>query len=230
MKLTFIQKTLETNNTWSFFFEPEYKLRYVAGQFIELTLPVEKPDLRGKMHWFTLSSSPTEDLLRITTRKPVGQVSSFKQCLFSLRSGDTVDSSSPMGDFVLPKDSHIPLVFIAVGIGITPFISIIDYLDATNQTRDIQLLYRTKDIADYPFKKNLEGNENIKLFMTDKHLTSESIKQTVDIKSKSLVFLAGPEEIVEKLTNEVIDHKLRRDRVVTDYFPNYMPTLTKDKS
>lgn len=229
MKLTFVKKTLEANNTWSFFFEPEYKLRYVAGQFIELTLPLKNPDERGKMHWFTLSSSPTEDLLRISTRKPAGQISSFKQHLFNLSPGDTVDSSSPMGDFVLPKDSNIPLVFIAVGIGITPFISIIAYLSATNQTRDIQLLYRTKDTSDYPFKENLENNKNIKLFITDQHLTSESIKRTVDIKSNTLVFLAGPEEIVEKLTNEVIDHELRRDRVVTDYFPNYLPTLTKDK-
>lgn len=220
MKLSFVKMALESENVWSLYFRPEHKIRYVAGQFVEITIPHDH-DERGKMHWFTISSSPTDELIRITTRKPSGRSSSFKKQLFSLKPGDQVDSSSPMGDFVLPKDESIPLVFIAVGIGITPYISIIRYLEETDQIRNIQLLYRVKDTGDYPFKDVLENYPGIKLTTTSEHLTVASINQLAEIKKSSLVYLAGPEEIVEKLTKDLINNPLPSESIVTDYFPGY---------
>ena len=67
---------------------------YTAGRFIELTL-----EGHGK-HWFTLSSSPLEHDLCITTS---ANGSAFKKALFGLQTGAAVEISQPMGDFVLPK-------------------------------------------------------------------------------------------------------------------------------
>ena len=128
----------ETPVIRTFFFKSERPLRYVAGQFIELTLPHADPDDRGTRRWFTLSSAPSHELISITT-KHAEKPSTFKQKLWSLEPGDTVDISEPMGDFVLPKDSTQPLVWIAGGLGITPFHSIVQWLQDTKKLHNGQL-------------------------------------------------------------------------------------------
>ena len=55
-------------NIKTFWFVPKKPMDYIAGQFIEMTLPHDHPDERGQKHWFTLSSSPTEPLISITNK------------------------------------------------------------------------------------------------------------------------------------------------------------------
>ncbi len=57
-------------NIKTFWWKPERPVRYTAGQFIELMLPHENSDKRGSKRWFTLSSSPSEDLLRSQLNTP----------------------------------------------------------------------------------------------------------------------------------------------------------------
>ncbi|EKD57627.1 MAG: hypothetical protein ACD_57C00206G0001, partial [uncultured bacterium] len=69
MKLKLVKKKNEAEGTKSFFFESETKVDYSPGQYFFITLPkLNYPDQRGETRHFTLSSSPTEQLLRITTR------------------------------------------------------------------------------------------------------------------------------------------------------------------
>src|SRR5665213_828787 len=124
----------------SFWFEPERPLDYIAGQFIMMSIKHDHPDDRGKEHWFTVSSSPSDAPLISITTKFSTPSSSFKTALHKLKPGEHVAISDPMGDFVLPKDRNIPLIFVAGGIGITPFHSIIKWLHDTKQSRDITLL------------------------------------------------------------------------------------------
>src|SRR5690606_27786597 len=122
-------------------FEPEIPIRYIAGQYIELFIPHSNPDKRKERRWFTLSSSPTEDLLAITTRLITPKKSSFKNALNNLRIGDEIKMLPPMGDFVLPKDESLPLIFVAKGIGVTPFRSMLKYLNDSHKKRSIKLIY-----------------------------------------------------------------------------------------
>jgi len=87
----------------TFYFRPEQPLSYTAGQFTELTIPHKRPDERGLKRWFTLSSSPTSELLSITTKFNNDKSSSFKKALFGLKPGAELTMAEPMGDFVLPK-------------------------------------------------------------------------------------------------------------------------------
>jgi ferredoxin-NADP reductase len=84
MKITLDYTENIAKNIQTFWFKPDKPVRYVAGQFIELTLPHDNPDKRGIKRWFTLSSSPTEPLISITTKHAENIVSSFKQNLFNL--------------------------------------------------------------------------------------------------------------------------------------------------
>jgi ferredoxin-NADP reductase len=143
-----MQATLEkieqlADGITTFWFKPEGRFRYEAGEFTEMYIP-HIADERGEKRWFTLSSSPTEPLLGVTTSFSEALSSSFKQALQRLQPGDNVQLAEPMGDFVLPKDEDIPLVFIAGGLGITPVRSIIQSLIDTGQKRSAQLLHIAK--------------------------------------------------------------------------------------
>ena len=121
---------------------------YTAGQFIELTLPgVCKP-------WFTLSSSPQEHDLSITTRR---SDSDFKKALFAMNASSSVDISQPMGDFVLPKLAQTPLVWVAGGIGITPFISQLKWLAETGEQRPIRLMWAVRSEDDIIFQEVMDA-------------------------------------------------------------------------
>src|SRR4051812_20265352 len=96
----------------TYYFKAGQPVHYTAGQYIDLRVPHDNPDDRGESRQFTLSSSPTEQLLAITTKLAAGRSSTFKQALWALQPGAVLQMSEPIGDFVLPKDPSIPLIFI----------------------------------------------------------------------------------------------------------------------
>jgi ferredoxin-NADP reductase len=156
MQVIFDHSQEEAPHIRTFFFKPEKPVHYTAGQFTELTLPHDSPDDRGIRRWFTLSSSPTDELLSITTRFTPDTGSSFKNALFALEPGTVVQMADAMGDFVLPKLIQTPLIFVAAGIGITPFHSILTWLTATGEKRPIKLLYAVHEEDDIIFQDTFE--------------------------------------------------------------------------
>src|SRR5882724_4223783 len=101
MKVTFDHSQDEAANIRTFFFRPEKPMHYTAGQYTQLHLPHVRPDDRGQKRWFTLSSSPTEELLTITTKFAGDKSSSFKKALSKLQPGTELTMAEAMGDFVL---------------------------------------------------------------------------------------------------------------------------------
>lgn len=218
------------NNVKTFWFRPEKQLDYTAGQFIELTLPHPNPDERGDRRWFTLSSSPNDEYIAITT-KHAERPSSFKMALFSLELGDSVTISQAMGDFVLPKDKSIPLIYVIGGIGVTPAHSMLKWLQDVNQERTIEVLYAAKTDTDLIFNGTLEKSaKKIEYFISEpadnsdnaaKALTVNDILKVTNNVTKPLVYLSGPEELVEVLVAELKQNGVSGSRLVTDYFPGY---------
>jgi ferredoxin-NADP reductase len=223
MIVTFDHAEVTAGSISTFYFKPPSKLNYTAGQFIEMFLPHDNPDDRGIKRWFTLSSSPTQELLSITTRHAEGQVSTFKQQLFALKPGDEVRMIEPMGDFVLPIDPEIPLVFVAGGIGITPYHSMIQWLHDSGKKRNIKLLYAVRNKAEACFLPLLK---DIDLTLraddqADHPFRTEDILAFAQGQEEALIYLAGPEPMVEMFYKELKAVGIRNDRLVTDYFPNY---------
>ena len=98
MKARFHHSDKVNETVTTFWFEPEQRMHYTAGQFTELTLPHDQPDERGIKRWFTLSSSPTQELVSITTRYAGDdKSSSFKKTLFALEPGAEVSMAEAMG-------------------------------------------------------------------------------------------------------------------------------------
>lgn len=205
----------------SFYFKPEREVRYTAGQFIELTIPHDNPDERGQKHWFTLSSSPSEGLLAITTKFPSeGPTSTFKQALRALKPGDAVIMSDPMGDFVLPIDKTIPLIFVAGGIGVTPMRSTIKWLLDSGEKRDIKLLYSVADKAQVAFKDIFEAYD-LPTTISQERLSAPLILSQAADPPGQLYFISGPEPMVESLVEQLQQAGIDQARIVGDYFPNY---------
>ncbi len=211
----------EADNITSFFFIPERPLRFVAGQFIEMTLPHANPDSRGVKRWFTLSSAPGHQQLSITTKHALNP-SSFKQALWNLNADDQVSISESMGDFVLPKDETIGLVFIAGGIGITPFHSIVRWLEDTKQTRSIQLIYSSHSQQEIVFSDLFYKPYIQRIEIIDKpKLTAVKIVDLVDGIHGKQVFISGPEPMTESIVEQFKTLGVTQDQLITDYFPGY---------
>lgn len=204
-------------------FRPERPVRFIAGQFTELFLPHEDADERGVRRWFTISSSPTEELIGITTKFVAGDGSSYKRHLQALRPGARLKMADPMGDFVLPKNPSIPILFVAGGMGITPVRSMVKWLLDTGEQRDITLLYSvsTPDrrafhdlLTQYPMRYVPEVSKN------DGRITVEKILALLNIPDAQ-IFLSGPEKLVETLYKELQTKGVMPERIVADYFPGY---------
>jgi len=204
----------------TFWFKPERPMNYTAGQFTELLLPHPNADERGEKRWFTVSSSPTEPLVSITTKHAVDHVSSFKQTLFSLKPGTEVNLADPMGDFVLPKDKAIPLVFVAAGIGVTPMRSIVKYLSDSGEIRNIQLVYTVKDLEELAFRSLFE-NYNLKLDIMIGKLEADQIAKLASPSAGKTFYLSGPEPFMEALTKDLPNFGIDPNQIITDYFPGY---------
>ncbi len=231
MDLELIKKQPLSQDIISFYFHKLPGIRYNAGEFIEISLELPKPDERGNRHWFTLSSSPTEKSLAITTRFPEG-MSTFKKGLKKLKLGTKIQISPPMGDFILPRNNRRQMIFVAGGIGITPFRSILKFIYDTRDSRNIKLVYAARTEDDFIFIdlfKKVPGLELIQLVSEpSKTWTGASGKLDISnidklaggLKNK-LVYFSGPEPMVEKLDKDLKKHGHPDNLIKTDFFPGY---------
>jgi ferredoxin-NADP reductase/Na+-translocating ferredoxin:NAD+ oxidoreductase RnfD subunit len=133
-----------------FVFASDRPLAFAPGQYLEFALGVPHGDSRGNHRYFTIASAPTEADLRLGVKfNP--QPSAFKAALAALRPGDTVFASGLAGDFVLPRRHDAKLAFLAGGIGITPFRSMLKYLLDRGERRPIVLLYAAEKRDDLAY-------------------------------------------------------------------------------
>ena len=224
MRVVFDHAEDEAADIKTFFFRSHKPVEYEAGQFIELTMS------GGDKHWFTLSSAPEDELLSITTRR---STSAFKQALWALQPGETVPMAAPMGDFVLPKDTARPLIFVAAGLGITPFHSICRHLANTHEDRPIRFFYAVSLERDIIFLDTFDKlGLHVTIFVTEPtaawggergHITAEQIIELSQPTAESLIYVAGPEPMVEQLRKDLITKKIASEQIVGDYFPGYQP-------
>lgn len=223
--LKFKSKEKLTNNTYLFSFSKPSDFGFSPGQYFEWTLPHKKVDSRGNRRFFTLSSSPTEDEIAITVKfyeKP----SSFKKELLNLKEQKII-ASNLSGEFTLPKNSKESLVFIAGGVGITPFRSMIQYIVDKNIKTDIILIYINKTKEEIVFedlftKAKENGVKTIYFLTTEKgHLDMEEIKKIVLDFEKRKFYLSGPQLMVLGLKEILLSGGVKRRNIKTDFFPGY---------
>src|SRR2546429_1258775 len=110
----FLEKRNEPHDSISFIFANPAGFDYIAGQYAFFTVDHESPDARGNRRHFTLSSSPTEPHLCLTT-KFSNPCSTYKETLRNLNPDTEVPIRGPEADFTLPEDQRQTPVSLAGG-------------------------------------------------------------------------------------------------------------------
>lgn len=166
VRLRFVASRPLTPTTTEFSFRPGRPVRFIPGQSLELHLPPDtagtrkgdgKGDRKGIRRVFSLTSAPGASLLTIGvgTAEPV---SSAKRSLLALSPGDVLTATTVDGDFLLPRDPAAPVLLIAAGIGITPYMAQLAAAAAGTSagSRDIVLLYLAKNAAELGYAEELQ--------------------------------------------------------------------------
>lgn len=233
IRLTFKGRKQLTPTIDEYTFKASKPIRFAAGQYMEITVPHPGKDGRGIRRIFSIVAAPNDRTVRFGV-KMYDRPSSFKRTLRSLEKGTIVDATGINGDFILPKDTNIPLLFIAGGVGITPFISHILTSSQHDQNRDIIVIYAVTDINDMAYVDVLKKS-NVKVIVVTKtsqsmpvaswlHLnnsrfTSPEIETYIPDAGMRHAYVSGPPAMVDA-TKSVLK-KSGVTHIKSDYFTGY---------
>lgn len=218
-KLKLIDKKQLTPTTYSFVFAPVRPIKRIAGQFMEFTLPDVKLDSRGNRRTFTIASAPSDKLIKIGV-KFNDPSSKFKEKLITLKVGDEIIGNHIAGDFILPKNKSTPIVFVAGGIGITPFISMIGEMLEKKEKYTTDLYYFVSERSEVAYTDILKSAQKVGINVNlrvgrDSNLTDEDIKKH----TKAHFYLSGPPGLVNFYKLKL--KKAGVKNIHIDYFTGY---------
>lgn len=218
-QLKLVEKTALTPTTYSFAFRPSRPLTYTAGQYMEFTLPDVPVDARSNRRTFTIASAPSDPLIKIGI-KFYDNGSKFKQSLRTLKVGDVISGAHVGGDFVLPENNTEPLVFVAGGIGVTPFASMIQDVVDKGIKRNITLYYFVAAKEEVAYKDLLEAatkygvTTHLKIGR-EARLTNEDIQTH----QNATFYLSGPPGMVNAYKAQLRNSRIKK--IHTDLFTGY---------
>ncbi|MEV7397720.1 FAD-binding oxidoreductase [Aeromicrobium sp. NPDC092404] len=227
--VTFVlqEKRQLTPETRELTFRAKRPVSFQPGQYAELTVPHAGPDGRGSRRSFSIASPPDpEGRVSFALRVPESS-SSFKKALLALEPGDTVQATGIGGDFLLPPDPSVPVLLVAGGIGITPFLSQLRH----ESSRDAVLVYGVSSPDEVPFVEELSGVQVVLVgparpselperwtYVEAPFLSAELIAEAVPDLAKRRAYVSGPPAMVNAVR---VGLAKRSKGVRTDYFTGY---------
>jgi ferredoxin-NADP reductase/Na+-translocating ferredoxin:NAD+ oxidoreductase RnfD subunit len=220
------EKKKITPDIYDFVFETPGKITFKPGQYLEWTLGHASPDTRGNRRYFTIASSPTENMIRLGV-KFYEPSSTFKKRLLELKPGETIMAGQLAGDFTLPTDTTKKLAFIAGGIGITPFRSMVKDLMDRNEKRDAILLYSNKTAEDIAYRELFDdAAQKIGLvtsyIVTSKgRVTPEIIQDEISDYKERIFYISGTRTMTTNFNDMLIDLGVPRNQIKIDFFPGF---------
>ena len=209
---------------------PEYR----PGAYFWVELPDRgHQDDKGLRRHISLVTSPTEaGVVGLATRI---RDTAFKRTLSELEVGDEVEVEEPKGSFLLPEDTSFDYVFVAGGIGITVFRSMLRYIADEGLPYSITLVYSNRDRESAAFLDELEELEQriaglrVILTMTDedgwegetRQLDAEVLGELLGGLADRQFLIAGPPPMVEGVSESLLAAGLPEDSVRADKFSGY---------
>lgn len=197
------------------------EMNWDAGEHGLFTIPDKK--INGKpFRLFSVASDPSENKLMIATHANE-PISSFKQTLFSLAEGDTVNMLGPFGWYKV-KDTTSPIVMIAAGIGITPNRAMIKQLEHDTR-REVFLVYSSSDT--HLFKEEIDAiaaeNPNFHPFYTkNREETRMSyLKLAETLGNDAKYYIAGKPKSVFDISKRLRNSGISFTHIVFDPYLGY---------
>lgn len=218
---------------YNYVFTSHHPVAFTAGQYMEWTLPGVAGDGRGNRRSFTIASSPTEDTVQVGL-KYYDPSSTYKYTLSRLRPGDHIFAGQISGSFTLTGLHNRKLLFIAGGVGVTPFRSMIKQLIDVDATADIVLLYSVAEARELayldifneasahgvrfvPFAPDAVPGSGIRTDRIDASSLRDAVPDILD----RTVMISGPNAMVQATKRELRHLGVSRTRIHTDYFSGY---------
>lgn len=235
-QLPFLRKEQQARNAFSFYFDRrDMDFDFLPGQYNRVTLSIKAADGRGASRFFTIASSPLEkDHLVITTK---AESSDFKKKFFSLAPGEKVQFFGPHGGFVLRDDENFPHVFLAGGIGITPFRSMIAYAHRKHLTIPITLFASFSTPGDMVYYDELmkiaSENKNIHvIYSTTKprgmqkdaekeSISADLLKKYIPDIAEPTYYIVGPPGMVDSTIELLEKMGISDEKVKVEQFTGY---------
>jgi ferredoxin-NADP reductase len=232
-----LNRTEVAEGTMAFHFEKPVGFDFKPGQAADLTLlsPPET-DAEGNVRTFSIASAPFEDQLMFATRM---RDTAFKRSLKKIPLGTVVKMDSAMGSFTLHKNSAKPAVFLAGGIGITPFSSIVRQADYNRAPHKLYLFHSNRRPEEAPFVEALQNLEKTNpqfrfiATMTDmprskKTWNGETGRINQEMLSKYLnelrgpiYYVAGPPAMVSGMRKMLVASGIDEDDIRSEEFAGY---------
>lgn len=217
----------------SFRFTADEKINFIPGQFLQVIFDKGNRQNKDLNKYLSFSSSPERNYIEFTKRL---SQSDFSQRLRMLKVGDEVLLKAPLGNCVFEENQR-KISFLIGGIGITPVISIIEYIIDNNLDTDIFLVYSNRTEEEIAFKPELDHwqsiNKNLKIIYTvsecepkDKTcifgvINQELLTKRVCDLNERIVFIFGPPKMVEALVNLTGQVGCDRAKIKTENFIGY---------
>ena len=225
------------DGTMAFHFERPAQFDFTPGQSADVTLPnPPETDPEGSVRTFSIASAPFENLLMFATRM---RDTAFKRSLKKVPIGTDVKIDSATGSFTLHKNSAKPAVFLAGGIGITPFFSILRQADHDRLQHKLCLFYSNRRPQDAPFLEDLRmletSNPNFELVctMTAIEQSKDEWQGETGLISKEMLsrhltnlqgpiyYVAGPPAMVAGLRKMLVAADVDEDDIRSEDFAGY---------
>jgi len=232
-----IRREMIAENTLALSFEKPSGYEFLTGQYCFLNLPDKGfMDKRGLRRHLTIASSPLEKELLFATRITG---SAFKKTLKELSPGEAITIEKPLGNFTLPEDTSTPLVFIAGGIGITPFRSMIRYASDARTKHSITLFYSNRKPEAAAFLEEMEHisviNDTLRIIptMTDMETSARKwdgltgrinpsmIKDNYREWDNAFYYIAGPPKMVDGIRDVIRGMHIGKERIRIEKLTGY---------
>ena len=231
-----VEKKQVSSDIFDFVFNGGKQFAFLPGQYMEWTLAHPGTDSRGNRRYFTIASSPTEKYVRLGVRIYNHGGSSFKKALLAIPESSQIVGAQISGDFTLPEDKSKKLVFLAGGIGVTPFRSMIQYLIDKDEKRSITIFYvnkRKDEIVYDDIFNQAQKQLGIKTVytLTDKssvpsnwqgsvgRIDAEMIRQEVPDFRERTFYLSGPHAMVVSAEKVLQGLTIPKKQIKKDFFP-----------
>jgi ferredoxin-NADP reductase len=207
---------------------------FQPGQYFWVELPSRGfDDDKGLRRHISIVTAPTDDnVLGFATRI---RDSAFKKTLTVLEVGDEIEVEEPKGSFVLPEDTSPRYVFVAGGIGITVFRSMLRFIAARGLPYNVTLVYSNRDRPSTAFLDELPQLEsmipglNVILTMTDepdwggetRHVDERFLKDHLgEDLATYIYFVAGPPDMSESV-GDMLKGVVPEEQVTVDKYSGY---------
>lgn len=234
-KLTLERIEKKAAGCYDYVFGSNRPVSFTAGQYLDWTMNVRSPDNRGNRRSFTIASAPSENKVRLGVKFYPG-ASAYKQSMLAMKPGDVVYGSQLAGEFTLPKNADEKLAFLAGGIGVTPFRSIIQEMVLTGDKRDAVLFYGNNksdeiayaDVFDkaeselglrtiYAVAQGAPAHTNMHHGFIDADLITRELP---DFKERTF-YISGPRAMVTRFEKVLKDLGVGHRHIKTDFFPGF---------